>query len=152
MACHTHTLEHNHLTQFLVCEFLCEPQACRRGPFRKRTLHMICTCLSLAALGLVSLAGCEVENTSPLKTETEIIQVPFLSEHLFRRTVVVAVEANQPNPWTVSFGNCTFSGDYSGAPLVRTGSCPTQAGSLDLQSKGIRSVPPDAFQGMSRMT
>ena len=55
-------------------------------------------------------------------------------------------------PWTVAFGGCTFSGDYAGAPLVRTGSCPTQGGSLDLQSKFITSVPPDAFQGMPQMT
>jgi hypothetical protein len=54
--------------------------------------------------------------------------------------------------WTVAFGSCTFSGDYAGAPLVRTGSCPTQAGSLALSSKGITLVPPDAFQNMTRMT
>ena len=54
--------------------------------------------------------------------------------------------------WTVAFGGCTFSGDYAGAPLVRTGSCPTQGGYLDLQRKGITSVQPDAFEGMSQMT
>jgi hypothetical protein len=52
----------------------------------------------------------------------------------------------------VAFGGCTFSGDYGGAPLVRTGSCPTQGGYLDLQRKGITSVQPDAFEGMSQMT
>jgi hypothetical protein len=52
----------------------------------------------------------------------------------------------------VAFGNCTFSGEYAGAPLVRAGSCPTQAGTLDLSSKGITSVQPDAFQDMSQMT
>jgi hypothetical protein len=54
--------------------------------------------------------------------------------------------------WTTSFGGCTFSGNYAGAPLVRTGSCPTQGGTLNLDSKGITSVPPDAFQGMTQMT
>ncbi len=54
--------------------------------------------------------------------------------------------------WTVFFGGCTFSGDYAGAPLVRTGSCPTQNGILDLNNRGITSVPADAFQGMSQMT
>jgi hypothetical protein len=54
----------------------------------------------------------------------------------------------QSEPWTVTFGGCTFSG---GAPLVRTGSCPTQAGTLDLSSKGITSVQPDAFQDMPQM-
>jgi hypothetical protein len=52
----------------------------------------------------------------------------------------------------VAFGGCTFSGDYAGAPLVRTGSCPTQAGDLMLLAKGITSVPPDAFQNMTQMT
>ena len=55
-------------------------------------------------------------------------------------------------PWTVAFGNCTFSGDYAGAPLVRTGSCPSQGGKLDLSFKGITSVQPDAFHNMSQMT
>jgi hypothetical protein len=55
-------------------------------------------------------------------------------------------------PWTVAFGNCTFSGDYAGAPLVRTGgSCPTEGGELVLSFKGITSVQPDAFQGMPQM-
>jgi hypothetical protein len=52
----------------------------------------------------------------------------------------------------VAFGGCSFSGDYAGAPLVRTGSCPTQIGTLDLDNRGITSVPSDAFQGMSQMT
>jgi hypothetical protein len=55
-------------------------------------------------------------------------------------------------PWTVGFGECTFSGDYDGAPLVRSGSCPTQGGKLDLSSKRINSVPPDAFAGMAKLT
>ena len=55
-------------------------------------------------------------------------------------------------PWTVAFGGCTFSGDYAGAPLVRTGSCHTQNGILDLNNRVISSVPADAFQGMSQMT
>ena len=54
-------------------------------------------------------------------------------------------------PWTVGFGGCSFSGDYSGAPLVRSGSCPTQNGNLDLTDKGIASVPTEAFAGMAKM-
>jgi hypothetical protein len=54
-------------------------------------------------------------------------------------------------PWTVGFGGCTFSGDSNGAPLVRSGSCPTYAGQLDLSGKGITSVPADAFAGMAKM-
>jgi hypothetical protein len=54
-------------------------------------------------------------------------------------------------PWTVGFGECTFSGNSDGAPLVRSGSCPTQGGKLDLSSKGITSVPAEAFAGMAKM-
>ncbi len=54
-------------------------------------------------------------------------------------------------PWTLEFGGCKFSGDYAGAPLVRSGSCPTQGGTLDLQSKGINSVPAEAFADMAKM-
>ena len=51
-------------------------------------------------------------------------------------------------PWSVSFGGCTFSGDTSGAPLERSGSCPTQSGTLYLNGKGITSVKNDSFAGM----
>jgi hypothetical protein len=71
------------------------------------------------------------------------------------------------NPWTVEFGGCTFSGDYDGAPLVRTVECSTyvlpppplvpgldsvEHTKLNLKSKGITSVPADSFQGLSQMT
>jgi hypothetical protein len=54
-------------------------------------------------------------------------------------------------PWTVSFGGCIFSGDYDGAPLVRSGSCPTLDGVLDLSRRGITLAPADAFAGMAKM-
>jgi hypothetical protein len=52
----------------------------------------------------------------------------------------------------VTFGGCTFSGDYAGAQLVRTGSCPTEGGDLYLWYKGITSVQSDTFQDMTQMT
>ena len=55
-------------------------------------------------------------------------------------------------PWTVTFGGCTFSGDYDGAPLERSGSCPTQSGTLYLTYKGITSVKNDSFAGMGACT
>jgi hypothetical protein len=55
-------------------------------------------------------------------------------------------------PWTVALGGCSFSGNYAGAPLVRTGSCPTENGFLSLDNMGITSVSADTFQGMSQMT
>ena len=54
-------------------------------------------------------------------------------------------------PWTFDFGGCTFSGDFAGAPLVRSGSCPAEGGTLHLAGKGITSVPADAFAGMAKM-
>ncbi len=54
-------------------------------------------------------------------------------------------------PWTLDFGGCTFSGDYAGAPLVRSGSCPAEGGTLRLAGKGITSVPADAFADMVKM-
>ncbi len=54
-------------------------------------------------------------------------------------------------PWTVGFGGCTFSGNDSGAPLVRSGSCPMQGGWLVLEFRGITAVPADAFAGMAKM-
>jgi hypothetical protein len=52
---------------------------------------MVCICLSLAALGLVSLAGGEVREISHLKTASETIQVPSLPEMLSRPRVAVSV-------------------------------------------------------------
>jgi hypothetical protein len=65
--------------------------------------------------------------------------------------VLAASRSASALPWTVGFGGCTFSGDNDGAPLMRSGSCPTQRGNLELSSKGITSVPPQAFQGMAQM-
>jgi hypothetical protein len=65
-------------------------------------------------------------------------------------------------PWEVVFGGCTFSGDAVGcekfpntcvgSAVVRTGSCPTQGGSLDLGLRGITWVPAGTFEGMAQMT
>ena len=58
-------------------------------------------------------------------------------------------------PWTVAFGGCTFSGNYAGAQLVRSGSCPAQGGTLNLQNMGITTInnllPADAFAGMTKL-
>ena len=53
-------------------------------------------------------------------------------------------------PWSKTFGGCTFSGDHNGAPLERSGSCPTEGGTLilNLVNKGITSVKNDSFAGM----
>jgi len=60
--------------------------------------------------------------------------------------------AHAARPWSVEFGGCAFSGDYDGAPLVRSGSCPTTDGALDLHGKGITSVKNDSFAGMGACT
>ena len=53
--------------------------------------------------------------------------------------------------WEVEFGPCTFSGPDSGGALVRSGSCPEESGTLDLDNKGITSVPADAFADMGSL-
>jgi hypothetical protein len=55
---------------------------------------MISICLSLVALGLVSLAGCQVQEPNDVKTAAETIQVPSLPELLSRASVAVSVSAS----------------------------------------------------------
>ena len=71
-------------------------------------------------------------------------------KHLSKLLMLLALCLGSANayPWSVTFGGCTFSGDYNGAPLERSGSCPTQSGWLYLKSKGITSVKNDSFAGM----
>jgi hypothetical protein len=51
-------------------------------------LTMISLCLSLVALGLVSLAGCQVQDPGHLKTAAETMQVPSLPEMLSRQVLL----------------------------------------------------------------
>ena len=51
-------------------------------------------------------------------------------------------------PWSVIFGGCTFTGDTSGAGLMRAGSCSTQTGDLVLDNKGITSLENSPFDGL----
>jgi len=54
-------------------------------------------------------------------------------------------------PWSVTCGGCTFSGNYAGAPLARTGSCATDCTSLDLSYRAITSMPGDPFADMGAL-
>ena len=54
-------------------------------------------------------------------------------------------------PWSVTCGGCTFSGNYAGAPLARTGSCATDCTSLDLEYRAITSMPGDPFADMGAL-
>ena len=54
-------------------------------------------------------------------------------------------------PWSKSCGGCTFSGNYAGAPLARTGSCATDCTSLDLGYRAITSMPGDPFADMGAL-
>jgi hypothetical protein len=65
---------------------------CERGALRKRGL--LSMCLSVVALGLVSVAGCQVQEHSDLNTTAETIQVPSLPELLSRASVAVSVPAD----------------------------------------------------------
>ena len=48
-------------------------------------------------------------------------------------------------------GGCTFSGNYAGAPLARTGSCATDCTELDLSYRAITSMPGDPFADMGAL-
>jgi len=54
-------------------------------------------------------------------------------------------------PWSENFEGCTFSGDYSGAPLESSGSCPSSIGPLDLSYRGITLIKVDSFAGMGSL-
>ena len=75
---------------------------------------------------------------------------PRSSKHVSKLLLLLALlsSAHAARPWSVQFGGCVFSGDYDGAPLERSGSCPTQAGGLDLRNRGITSVKSDSFADM----
>jgi hypothetical protein len=51
-------------------------------------------------------------------------------------------------PWSKQFGGCVFSGDFDGAPLVRTGSGATEGGLLDLADRRITALKSDSFADM----
>ena len=55
-------------------------------------------------------------------------------------------------PWSFDFFGCTLSGNYDGAPLVVSGSCPSATGTLNLSGRGITQVAADAFLDMSGLT
>ena len=52
--------------------------------------------------------------------------------------------------WTVTYGVYTFSGDDTGAPLVKSGSgdCETSIPTLYLTGKGITSIPAGTLDGL----
>jgi hypothetical protein len=75
------------------------------------------------------------------------------NKHVSKLLLLLALlRSAHARPWSVTFGSCVFSGDLDGAPLVRSGSCPTQDGLLDLSRKSITSVKIDSFAGMSACT
>ena len=57
----------------------------------------------------------------------------------------------EDGPWSVTCGGCTFSGNYAGAPLARTGSCATDCTELDLSFRAITSMPGDPFADMGAL-
>jgi Leucine-rich repeat (LRR) protein len=67
----------------------------------------------------------------------------------------VATEENDfalPRPWKKEFGGCVYSGDLNGAPLLRSGECPTASGELNLNNLGITVLPALSFAGISNIT
>ncbi len=82
------------------------------------------------------------------------LRLHFSSKRVSKLLLLVALlsSSHAARPWSVTYGGCVFSGDLDGAPLVRSGSCPTQGGTLDLGNYGITSVKNDSFVGMGACT
>ena len=78
------------------------------------------------------------------------LRLDISCKHVSKLLLLLALlsSAHAASPWSVQFGGCVFSGDRDGAPLVRSGYCPTVSGSLDLSYRGITMVKNDSFAGM----
>jgi hypothetical protein len=76
-----------------------------------------------------------------LVTAAAVAPTPVRAEHA----------AWHSGPWSVTCGGCTFSGDYGGAPLTRTGSCATDCTILSLGLRAITSLENDPFAGMGAL-
>ena len=66
--------------------------------------------------------------------------------------IVLIQKTYNVGPWKVTYGDCVFTGNTDGVPLLRHGSCPDQVGSLDLSERNITAVPVTAFHGMGNLT
>ncbi len=82
------------------------------------------------------------------------LRLDISSKHVSKLLLLLALlsSAHAARPWSVEFGECTFSGDYDGAPLARSGSCPTMDDELYLDFRDITSVKKDSFAGMGACT
>jgi len=82
------------------------------------------------------------------------LRLDISSKYVSKLLLLLALlsSAHAARPWSVEFGGCAFSGDSDGAPLVRSGSCPTTGCTLSLRDRGITSVKNDSFAGMGACT
>ena len=79
-------------------------------------------------------------------------QEKYQQDALFFLLLLAQPSSVSADPWTYPHGSCIFSGDDAGAPLNRTGVCPTFGGEnnwLWLVNKGITSLPAGIFDGMA---
>jgi Leucine-rich repeat (LRR) protein len=114
-----------------------------------KELYLYGNALSTLPVGVFS----GLESLSILHLQRNTMKcVPLSSEIRLALTVYYGPVTCTSVPWTVTFGNCSFSGDYTGAPLVRAGSCLSQSGSLNLRGRSITSLPANTFEGIAQMT
>ena len=91
-----------------------------------------------------------------------VLDRSVISSTLFVVLTLLSMEASgqateendfaMPRPWKKVFGRCVFSGDLNGAPLLRSGECPTAGGELNLNNLGITALPAKSFAGISNIT
>ena len=116
-------------------------------PRRRVLVPLRAFVVEVASACLVGTATRQSPKAAPalaLVAAAAVAPVPSVRADHSRRT-------GHSGPWSVTCGGCTFSGNYAGAPLARTGSCATDCTSLDLRYRAITSMPGDPFADMGAL-
>ena len=85
-------------------------------------------------------------------SSTLFVVLTFLSMEASGQLATEENDFAMPRPWKKVFGGCVYSGDLNGAPLLRSGECPTAGGELNLNNLGITALPAKSFAGISNIT
>ena len=117
------------------------PTTRRRGlvPLKAFAVQVVGACL----VGTASRLAPKTAPALALVAAAAVVPAPVRADHYGH--------SSDGGPWTVQCGGCTFSGNYAGAPLARTGSCATDCIELDLSYRAITSMPGDPFADMGAL-
>jgi len=110
-------------------------------PLRAFVVQVVSACL----VGTATRQSPKAAPALALVAAAAVAPVPSVRADHYER------HSSEDGPWSVTCGGCTFSGNYAGAPLARTGSCATDCTSLDLSYRAITSMPGDPFADMGAL-